>query len=542
MNTKITLIAIIAFVVIVGAGAAIMLGNNNDSDNDDLNGTITIQGSTTVAPYMTAVQEKWLEIHPNVTLNMTANGSGTGASAAINGTADLAMLSRDLKSTEKDSGLVQTTIGIDGIMTIINKDAGVSDLTTQQLADIFSGKITNWNQVGGNDKTLSVISRESGSGTRDGYEEALKRVDSSFSLTNKAVEVSSTNMVIQSVDNTSGSVGYVSIGYTDNVKAKDNVVISKLNGVDATEDNVKNGSYTIQRDLVLATKGTPTGLTSNIIDWILGAEGQILLKEKGFINIRSTDTTRQTIAIQGSTTVAPYMLKVQETYEQKFSNITMNITANGSGTGASAAINKTADLAMLSRDLKSAEVANGLVQTTIGIDGIMTIINKDAGVSDLSTQQLADIFSGKVTNWNQIGGNDKAISVFSRESGSGTRDGYEEALKNVDSSYSLSVKAIENSSTNAVINSVNNTSGAIGYVSIGYTENVNAKDDVIISKLNGVDATEDNVKNGTYAIQRNLVLATLGTATGATADLINWILGAEGQALLVNSGFISISA
>ncbi len=542
MNTKITLIAIIAFVVIVGAGAAIMLGNNNDSDNDDLNGTITIQGSTTVAPYMTAVQEKWLEIHPNVTINMTANGSGTGASAAINGTADLAMLSRDLKSTEKDSGLVQTTIGIDGIMTIINKDAGVSDLTTQQLADIFSGKITNWNQVGGNDMTLSVISRESGSGTRDGYEEALKRVDSSFSLTNKAVEVSSTNMVIQSVDNTSGSVGYVSIGYTDNVKAKDNVVISKLNGVDATEDNVKNGSYTIQRDLVLATKGTPTGLTSNIIDWILGAEGQILLKEKGFINIRSTDTTRQTIAIQGSTTVAPYMLKVQETYEQKFSNITMNITANGSGTGASAAINKTADLAMLSRDLKSAEVANGLVQTTIGIDGIMTIINKDAGVSDLSTQQLADIFSGKVTNWNQIGGNDKAISVFSRESGSGTRDGYEEALKNVDSSYSLSVKAIENSSTNAVINSVNNTSGAIGYVSIGYTENVNAKDDVIISKLNGVDATEDNVKNGTYAIQRNLVLATLGTATGATADLINWILGAEGQALLVNSGFISISA
>ncbi len=542
MNTKITLIAIIAFVVIVGAGAAIMLGNNNDSDNDDLNGTITIQGSTTVAPYMTAVQEKWLEIHPNVTINMTANGSGTGASAAINGTADLAMLSRDLKSTEKDSGLVQTTIGIDGIMTIINKDAGVSDLTTQQLADIFSGKITNWNQVGGNDKTLSVISRESGSGTRDGYEEALKRVDSSFSLTNKAVEVSSTNMVIQSVDNTSGSVGYVSIGYTDNVKAKDNIVISKLNGVDATEDNVKNGSYTIQRDLVLATKGTPTGLSSNIIDWILGAEGQILLKEKGFINIRSTDTTRQTIAIQGSTTVAPYMLKVQETYEQKFSNITMNITANGSGTGASAAINKTADLAMLSRDLKSAEVANGLVQTTIGIDGIMTIINKDAGVSDLSTQQLADIFSGKVTNWNQIGGNDKAISVFSRESGSGTRDGYEEALKNVDSSYSLSVKAIENSSTNAVINSVNNTSGAIGYVSIGYTENVNAKDDVIISKLNGVDATEDNVKNGTYAIQRNLVLATLGTATGATADLINWILGAEGQALLVNSGFISISA
>ena len=520
-----------------------MLSNHgNDDNNDDLNGTITIQGSTTVAPYMTAVQEKWHEVHPNVTINMTANGSGTGASAAINGTADLAMLSRDLKSAEVASGLVQTTIGIDGIMTIINKDAGVSDLTTEQLAQIFSGKVTNWNQVGGNDKTISVISRESGSGTRDGYEEALKKVDSSFSLTDKAIENTSTNAVIQTVDSTSGAVGYVSIGYTEKVNAKTNVVISKLNGVEATEDHVKDGTYTIQRNLVLATKGTPTGLASNIIDWILGAEGQKLLKEKGFINIRSTDTSAQTIAIQGSTTVAPYMLKVQETYEQKFGNITLNMTANGSGTGASAAINKTADLAMLSRDLKSAEVASGLVQTTIGIDGIMAIVNKDAGVSDLTTQQLADIFSGKVTNWNQVGGNDKTISVISRESGSGTRDGFEEALKKVDSSYSLSDKAIENSSTNAVINSVNNTSGAIGYVSIGYTDNVNAKENVVISKLNGVEATEAHVKDGSYAIQRNLVLATLGAATGATADLINWILGAEGQALLVNSGFISISA
>ena len=263
-----------------------MLSNHgNDDNNDDLNGTITIQGSTTVAPYMTAVQEKWHEVHPNVTINMTANGSGTGASAAINGTADLAMLSRDLKSAEVASGLVQTTIGIDGIMAIVNKDAGVSDLTTQQLADIFSGKVTNWNQVGGNDKTISVISRESGSGTRDGFEEALKKVDSSYSLSDKAIENSSTNAVINSVNNTSGAIGYVSIGYTDNVNAKENVVISKLNGVEATEAHVKDGSYAIQRNLVLATLGAATGATADLINWILGAEGQALLVNSGFISI-----------------------------------------------------------------------------------------------------------------------------------------------------------------------------------------------------------------------------------------------------------------
>lgn len=244
----------------------------------------------------------------------------------------------------------------------------------------------------------------------------------------------------------------------------------------------------------------------------------------------------ETVAIQGSTTVSPYMLKVQETYE-KDHNVRLQITSNGSGTGASAAINGTADLAMLSRDLKSSEKDSGLVQTVIGLDGIMAVVNKDAGVTNLTTLQLAKVFSGEITNWSEVGGNDKKINVVSREEGSGTRDGFEEALKKADSSYVLASNAIFQTSTNAVISTVNNTTGSIGYISIGYAPSVGSNS--VILSLDGVAATEENVLNGTYSIQRNLVLATKGEATGATADLISWILGTDGQKLLTECGFIS---
>lgn len=280
MNTKTTIIAIIAVVAIVGVAAAVMLNNDDDKE------TITIQGSTTVAPYMLAVEEVYEQKY-NVDLQISANGSGTGASAAINKTADLAMLSRDLKTAEKDSGLVQTVIGIDGIMAIINTSANVSNLTLAQLEKIFSGEYTKWNDgdLGGNDQKIVVVSREEGSGTRDGFEEALKKADNNYSLATDAVSVASTGAVIDTVSKTAGSIGYVSIGYTDNVNAKSDVVISKLNGVDATEDNVKNGTYSIQRNLVLATLGEATGATADLINWILGTEGQKLLVEKGFISI-----------------------------------------------------------------------------------------------------------------------------------------------------------------------------------------------------------------------------------------------------------------
>lgn len=274
MNSKIAIIAVIAVVAVVGAG--VMLTQNGDNSE-----TIAIQGSTTVSPYMLKVQEVYEKDH-NVKLQITSNGSGIGASAAINGTADLAMLSRDIKTAEKEAGLVQTVIGLDGIMAIVNKDAGITNLTTEQLEKVFSGEITNWNQVGGNDKAVNVVSREEGSGTRDGFEEVLKKADPNYTLTSKAIFQTSTNAVINAINNTTGTIGYISIGYADNVG--NNTAVLALDGVAATEENVLNGTYAIQRNLVLATKGEATGATADLISWILGSEGQALLENCGFIS------------------------------------------------------------------------------------------------------------------------------------------------------------------------------------------------------------------------------------------------------------------
>ncbi|MFA6711069.1 MAG: phosphate ABC transporter substrate-binding protein, partial [Candidatus Methanomethylophilaceae archaeon] len=226
--------------------------------------------------------EEVYEKENNVDLQITANGSGAGASAAINGTADIGMLSRDLKASEVESGLVSTTIGLDGIAVIINSNVtGVTNLTVEQLAKIYSGEITNWSEVGGNNLKISVISREDGSGTRDGFESAMVKVDSNFEILTEKIEVASTNAVISSVDRTSGSIGYISVGYTSKIGS--NTVLLEVNGVEATAENVVNGTYAIQRDLILATKGEPTGEVADLINWILSDAGQALVEEKGYV-------------------------------------------------------------------------------------------------------------------------------------------------------------------------------------------------------------------------------------------------------------------
>lgn len=275
-NTKIATIAIVAIVCV--AGAYVLLGNNN---NGDAKTEITISGSTTISPIMLAVQEIY-EKENNVIMQISATGSGAGAAAALNGTSDIGMLSRDLKQSEIDGGLVQTVIGMDGIAVIINSSVtGVTGLTLKQIADIYSGKITNWSEVGGNNLDINVLSREAGSGTRDGFETALKGADSEWKILEDKIELGSTNAIKNTVDSTTGAIGYISIGYTSSIGK--NTVLMEIDGVKATVENVLNGTYKIQRDLVLATKGAPVGETAKLIDWILDEKGQKILESKGYI-------------------------------------------------------------------------------------------------------------------------------------------------------------------------------------------------------------------------------------------------------------------
>ena len=256
--------------------------------------------------------------------------------------------------------------------------------------------------------------------------------------------------------------------------------IMNVEGVDATVDNVVNGSYTLQRGLILATKGTASGAVADLISYVLSAEGQAIVEDNDYIAVDSSapaykstidDKTSYSITIQGSTTVNPIMMAVEEEYEKIHPNVRISITANGSGTGAAAAIDGPADIGMLSRDLKTSETDAGLVPTVIGKDGIAIIVNKSVtGIDNLTLAQIAKIYDGTYTNWNQLGGVDHAIDVCGRESSSGTRGAFEELLSGKVagfSSSSVTDKMVEFASNNALLTHIETTDYSIGYVSLG---------------------------------------------------------------------------
>lgn len=256
--------------------------------------------------------------------------------------------------------------------------------------------------------------------------------------------------------------------------------IMNVEGVDATVDNVVNGSYTLQRGLILATKGTASGAVADLISYVLSAEGQAIVEDNDYIAVDSSapaykstidDKTSYSITIQGSTTVNPIMMAVEEEYEKIHPNVKISITANGSGTGAAAAIDGTADIGMLSRDLKTSETDAGLVPTVIGKDGIAIIVNKSVtGIDNLTLEQIAKIYDGTYTNWNQLGGVDHDIDICGRESSSGTRGAFEELLSGKVagfSSSSVTDKMVEFASNNALLTHIETTDYSIGYVSLG---------------------------------------------------------------------------
>ena len=247
-------------------------------------------------------------------------------------------------------------------------------------------------------------------------------------------------------------------------------------GVVPSEDNVLNGTYSIQRNLVLVTKGEPPGNVACFLNWITSAEGQEILG-KEFVKLDESKFTsftapsqdgKTTIACGGSTSINETMTKLAQAYMAKYPYMNITVSGGGSGVGEKSTDSGIFDIGMLSRDMGSAYEGN-LVPVNIGRDGVAIIANI-SGIENLSAEQVAKIFSGEITNWNQVGGPDKAIGVITREDGSGTRECFENAMKATDSSWSLTNLCSTQNSTGGVIGLVQSAEGTIGYVSIGQLE------------------------------------------------------------------------
>lgn len=251
------------------------------SDPSADNSTVTVSGSTTVQPLAEKLAEAFMTENTGVRIDVQGGGSSVGVKAAGEGTSDIGMASREVKESElaEFPNLKIFVIARDGIAIVSHPDVTVSDLTVEQVRDIFSGKITNWKDLGGVDQNIIVVSREEGSGTRGAFEEMVMGKDALIAAT--AILQPSNGSIRTTVSTTPFSIGYLSFGYLDNT-----VKSISVGGVAPTEPNAAKGSYPIVRPLNMLTNGEPMGAVKSFLDFILSDAGQKLVVEDGYISVK----------------------------------------------------------------------------------------------------------------------------------------------------------------------------------------------------------------------------------------------------------------
>jgi len=282
------------FLLLALIGTSCGSGTSGQASGDSAS-YIENKGSDTIVNLALAWAEKYQSIHPDVRISVTGGGSGTGLASLINGTVDIANASRQIKSEEvdkaKSQGIdpVEFTIARDAIAVIVNPENPVSQLTLRQISDIYSGKISNWSEVGGEDRPIVRLSRETNSGTHVYFLETVLRLGNSEDKTLFSMDtllLPSSEGIISEVRQNPNAIGYDGLGYVpDDLKV---IAIAEKDGgayVLPSIETVNDKSYPIARDLYMYTNGEPTGIVKEYLDWILAPEAQVIVAELGFVPI-----------------------------------------------------------------------------------------------------------------------------------------------------------------------------------------------------------------------------------------------------------------
>lgn len=255
---------------------------NTDGSNTEttLSGTVSTDGSTSMEKVINSLGESFMAMNKDVKFTYNPTGSGSGIQAVSEGRCDIGLSSRALKDDEKASGLVETVVALDGIAIVVNPENPVSDLDIDTIAKIYTGEITNWKDVGGNDAEIVLIGREAGSGTRDGFESITDTKDKC----KLSQELTSTGAVIEAVKNSPNAIGYASLSA---VEGKDGIKALTVGGVACTEETVLDGTYQIQRPFVLVTKNdTPLSEAAQaFFDYATSPAANDLIRSAGAVPV-----------------------------------------------------------------------------------------------------------------------------------------------------------------------------------------------------------------------------------------------------------------
>ena len=287
------IIILVGLFTLPACGADSAEADTSDSAPAEAQRAIQNKGSDTLVNLALAWAEEYRNIAPDVSIAVTGGGSGTGIASLINGTVDIANASRQMKDKEisaaQENGIdpIEYTVAIDALAVIVNLENPVDKLTIDQLSDIYTGRITNWKDVGGNDATIVLLSRETNSGTHVYFlEEVVRKGDKE----NKDIFAPQTLLMPSSVGITSelrrnpNAIGYDGLGYiTEHEKAIAVAVTSDDPYVLPSVETGADGSYPISRGLYMYTAGEPTGVIAEYLDWLMGPEGQTIVANLGFV-------------------------------------------------------------------------------------------------------------------------------------------------------------------------------------------------------------------------------------------------------------------
>lgn len=259
-------------------GALAGCGSNSEEPSGETGGTVSTDGSTSMEAVIGSLGEKFMEENPDISFTYNPTGSGTGITAVSEGRCDIGLSSRDLKDEEKDAGLEATEVALDGIAVVVNSENEVSDLSMEQIKDIYTGKITNWSELGGADSEIVLIGREAGSGTRDGFESITETEEQC----EYRQELTSTGDVITTVSKNPNAIGYASLAAVD-----ESVKTVTVDGVSPSEDTISDGSYKIQRPFMLVTKADSqlSDAAQKFFDYATSAEAAEIISGAGAVPV-----------------------------------------------------------------------------------------------------------------------------------------------------------------------------------------------------------------------------------------------------------------
>ncbi len=255
---------------------------------------------------------------------------------------------------------------------------------------------------------ITVVSREEGSGTRGAFTElfGIEQKDENGNKIDKTIatadQTNSTGVMLQSVSQNESAIGYVSLG-----SLKDTVKAVKIDGVQASVENIKNGSYTVSRPFTIATKETVSAAAKDFIMYILSAEGQKIIEEKGYIAVAGSESYQgsayiEKIVVAGSSSVAPVMEKLIEGYKEFHPDAEIELQTSDSTTGVNSVAEGICEIGMASRELKDSETAKGINATVIAMDGIAVIVNLNNTIDNLTKDDVLGIYTGTIVNWSEI--------------------------------------------------------------------------------------------------------------------------------------------